>query len=843
MIWDDLMTQDNFIINERVQILYSKAFASISTALIAALLFSVIFRDQIAQPVLMVWLSFMFIITLFRYWLLLDYRDNKEQFDNHESFENKFIYSTGLVGAGWAFFIFMGINLPVFEYHIYSLLLLVAIISIAAPIFSSSIKTVYAYIGSPLIVTIPYLLLQGGDDIALGLALIVFAIVVIRSSNSIYNTLIENFISRFQAQELAENLTQLRHEKSSAEERMQGIMDYSPAAIYLKDIDGHFIFLNKKVADLHQMSRIEMIGKTLHDILPKETADEMRRNDIEVISLEKPIKYEENTPQKDGLHHYISIKFPLFDKDGVVNAIGGVSTDITERFRIEESLRISQQRLLLHRDQSPLGLIEWNTDFEFVDWNPAAERIFGYTREEVLGHHVTSKILPESSRQAVDKIWNELLENKGRTYSVNENITKNGQIILCEWHNTALIDQDGNVIGVSSLVDDVTEREQNEVTLRQSQKMDAIGKLTGGIAHDFNNMLGVILGFSELLKDQLDTDDIQKIKYCDEILNAGERAKKLTSKLQDFSRKTPSLTETVELNKVLESMQHMLEKTLTHRIKLNFEFAEDLWDILLDKSRLEDAVLNICINSMHAMPDGGSLTLRTTNISLSHLDRGSVGIKPGDYVLLTISDTGVGMSDDVQQKIFEPFFTTKGTDGMGLGMSQVYGFIQQSGGNIEVFSGLDKGTRIALYIPRQSENEIVISEGHNHDSVELPSGHEVILVVDDEIALLDLTKEILSSHGYHVLRAQSAESALEILENTSVDLIVSDVIMPGMDGYSLANEVEKLYPNIKIQIISGYSDEHNKNLMNDKLHQQRIEKPFSAEQLLVRVRYLLDGGI
>lgn len=836
------MGQDKSVVAELVRILYSRAFTSISTALIAALIVASIFREQIAWPVLLSWLGFMFIITLFRYWLLLDYKQKKDNTLNHEKFENRFIYSTGLVGAGWAFFIMLGLNLPVFEYRIYSLLLLVAIIAVAAPIFSSSIKTVYAYIGFPLITSIPFLIAQGGDDIALGLALIVFAVVVIRSSNSIYNTLIDNFISRFQAQELAVSLKQLRHEQSVTEQRMQGILDYSPAAIYVKDLDGHFTFVNQKVVDLHQMKREEIIGKTLHDILPKDIADEINKNDVDVINTGKPLKYEESAPQDDGLHHYLSIKFPLLDETGVINAIGGVSTDITERFRIEETLRISQQRLLLYREQSPVGVIEWNPDFEFLDWNPAAERIFGYTKEDVLGQHITKRILPESARQAVDKVWGELLSNKGGTYSLNENITKDGRTILCEWHNTPLVDHDGNVIGATSLVDDVTDREKNEEALRQSQKMDAIGKLTGGIAHDFNNMLGVILGFSELLKEGLKNDDPKQIKYCNEILNAGERARKLTSKLQDFSRKNPSYTETVDLNELLNDMQHLLEKTLTRRIKLEFELDENLWHVLLDKSRLEDAILNICINSMHAMPDGGSLVLKTSNMHFSDLDIHNENISSGDYILLSISDSGTGMSKEVQQKMFEPFYTTKGTEGTGLGMSQVYGFIQQSGGNIQVFSEPRHGTRIALYIPRQQETEIVRLEKSKVDSEKLPSGSEIILVVEDETALLDLTEEILTTYGYKVLRAESAEQALDVLKSKPVDLMLSDVIMPGMDGYSLANEVEKCYPGIKIQMVTGFSDGHNINLANDELHQQRIHKPFSSELLLGRIRNLLDEG-
>jgi PAS domain S-box-containing protein len=836
----ELMKQDNAITTERVRILYGKAFASISTALAGVFIFAYIFREQIASPVLVSWVGFMIIVALVRYWLLFDYNKNKQNTPYHDKFEKRFTYATGLVGVGWAFFIVSGLNLPAFEYRVYSLLLLTALVALSVPIFSSSVKTIYFYITPSLIISIPLLLSRGGDDTALGVALIIFTAMVIRSSKDIYNTLNDSLVLRYQTQEQTEDLKQLRHEKSVTEQRMQGVMDNSPAVIYVKDIDGRFSFVNQEFLKLFHLQREDIIGKTLHDVFPKEIADEMRRNDVEVQESGKPLKYEEVAPHDDGPHNYISIKFPLFDEAGVLYAVGGVSTDITERFRIEESLRISQQRLLLHREQSPVGVIEWNTDFEFLDWNPAAEKIFGFTKDEVVGKHITDRILPESARSAVNKVWKDLLANKGGTYSLNENITKDERTILCEWHNTPLVDHDGNVIGVTSLVDDVTERQKSEEELRHSQKMDALGKLTGGIAHDFNNMLGVILGYSELLKECVSNDDPKLIKYTDEIINAGERARKLTSKLLAFSRKAPSSAETTYINELLHGMQHMLEKTLTPRIKLILELDEKLWPVWIDKARLEDAILNMSINSMHAMPDAGTLTLRAYNMHLADSDIHNIDITSGDYVLLSVSDTGIGMSREIQQKMFEPFFTTKGDGGTGLGMSQVYGFIQQSGGNIQVFSESGHGTRITLYIPRHQESEAARPEESTTDSVELPSGQETILVVDDEVALLSLTKEILTKYGYTVLSAESAEQALEILNSKSVDLLLSDVIMPNIDGYQLATEVEKRYPMIKIQMASGFSDEHKMNLVNNKLHQQRLHKPFSSEELLRRIRELLD---
>jgi len=601
------------------------------------------------------------------------------------------------------------------------------------------------------------------------------------------------------------------------------------------------------------LNNVKITGKTEFDT---KLALGVQKNLTELLSiLNKAIGKISREQKQVILDRWIKIKFPekadytlVFQILAAAIAlilmfslwVHRLTREVNLRIAAEETSKLSHQRLLLHREHAPVGVIEWNTDFEFLDWNPAAERIFGYTKEEVLGHHITETILPESARPAVDIVWENLLGNKGGAYSLNENTTKDGRTILCEWHNTPLVDHGGKVIGVTSLVDDVTDRKRIEDNLRQTQKMEALGKLTGGIAHDFNNMLGVILGFSELLKNNLDKGNPKLDKYCSEIYNAAERARKLTSKLLDFSRKDPSASEVTYINKLLLGMQHMLEKTLTYQIKLEFHLEDNLWPVMLDTARLEDAILNICINSMHSMPNGGTLTVNTSNTNLTTIDVSQYDIPPGQYVLLSISDTGTGMSQEVQQRIFDPFFTTKGSEGTGLGLSQVYGLIQHSDGKIQVYSEPDQGTRIVIYLPRLNEPSTSLSETHDHQSEELPSGTESILVVDDEVALLELTNEILTSHGYVVYRAEGAKEALAILEKTHIDLMLSDVVMPGINGYQLASEVTKRYPDVKIQIASGFTDKLNKDTDNDVLHQQRLSKPYNSKQLLGRIRKLMD---
>lgn len=825
-----------------MRILYETIFRQNVTTFAATFIIAYIYREQFSPQLIFAWACFMFFGIGLRYLCLLYYKRNADKLADHRTFENYYGYASGVVGLGWAVYIVASLNLPSFTYRIYSIMLLAALVGSAVPVLMSSLKAMFAYIAAPVIVSIPLLFLLGGEDSATGVAVVIYSLIIIRSGKYNYQTLVHSISERIHNQNLVKELEQTRHEKSESENRMQSIMDYAPAAIYVRDIDGKYTFLNQKVADIHGLPREQIIGKTLFDVLPEDTADKVHKNDIEVINAGKPMEYEESVPLPDGLHHFISIKFPLFDEAGKVTAMGGVSTDISERFRIEESLRISQQRLLLHREQSPLGIIEWNTDFEITGWNPAAQQIFGYTEEEVLGYHISERILHKDCQPTADKIWKKLLANEGGGHRINENLTQDGRSILCEWHNSPLISEEGKVIGVTSVVDDITERQKNEESLRHSLKMDAIGKLTGGIAHDFNNMLCVILGFSEQIKEGIADNDPDILKYNEEIINAGERARKLTSKLLEFSRKAPSSAETTHLNTQIHGIQHMLEKTLTPRIELVFDLDENLWPVWLDSTRLEDAILNLCINAMHAMTDGGKLSVATYNMPLTDSDTQNMEIEAGDYVLLSVSDTGVGMSREIQQKIFDPFFTTKGTDGTGLGLSQVYGFVQQAGGIIQVYSEPDHGTRVAIYFPRYLQSGVDSSEASRAETENLGLSQETILVVDDEAVLLELSDRILSKQGYKVLRAESAEQALVVLENESVDLLLSDVIMPGMDGYELATEVEKLYPEVKIQMVSGFSGERNANSTNEALFERQIQKPYSSKLLLSKIRQLLDEG-
>jgi len=474
-------------------------------------------------------------------------------------------------------------------------------------------------------------------------------------------------------------------------------------------------------------------------------------------------------------------------------------------------------------------------------FNKSAEKMFGYRNDEIAGKNV-NVLMPEPYQSTHDAI-------------LHQYVTTGEKHIIGYGRDLPALHKDGSVFSIHLSVNelpqnasgerlfigsclDITLLKEQEQQLRHSQKMDALGKLTGGIAHDYNNMLGVILGYSELLIDKLSGDPKLK-KYITEIHHAGQRGAKLTQKLLAFSRQKTSSSDVTNINILLENNRNMLEKTLTARIQLIYELGVDLWPVQLDKGDLEDAVLNMCINSMHAIEHSGRLILSTKNCELSKKDIENLNLErePGDYICLNVCDTGAGINEDTVMRIFDPFYTTKGDRGNGLGLSQVYGFVNRSMGSIKVESEIGVGSCFTLYFPRYvgekaSQDRMLKSS----DSVE---GSETILVVDDEPSLRSLLNEMLTSHGYSVVLAERAEQAIEILKKHHVDLVLSDVIMPGMNGYKLAEYITEHYPGIKVQLASGYSD-NTHNSEQRELHNNILNKPFERNKLLTRLRQVFD---
>jgi len=397
-------------------------------------------------------------------------------------------------------------------------------------------------------------------------------------------------------------------------------------------------------------------------------------------------------------------------------------------------------------------------------------------------------------------------------------------------------------------VSDISERKQAEEKMavlqeqfRQSQKLEAIGRLAGGIAHDFNNILAIIQGYSELCLFKIAKEDPMR-EDIQAIIKAGKRAANLVGQLLIFSRRQAMEMKVIELNSLLQNLEKMLRRVIGEDVELVTVLADNLGRVKGDSGQIEQILLNLAVNARDAMPSGGKLTIETANVTLDEtFRRNPIGLKPGHYVMISMTDTGLGLTQKVKEQIFEPFFTTKEIGkGTGLGLSIVYGIVKQSGGHILVDSGLGKGTTFRIYLPRVDE---VVGEVEEKEVSGLPCGNETILVVEDEEEVRKLTARILRKQGYNVLEASQGKEAFSLCEEQEgpIHLMVTDVLMPGLTGAELAKRFTQLYPEMKVLYMSGYtSDRFAIGHGNLEKGMEFIQKPFSIDRLAKKIREVLD---
>lgn len=539
--------------------------------------------------------------------------------------------------------------------------------------------------------------------------------------------------------------------------------------------------------------------------------------------------------------HYVTSTFPLTNGQFAL-----LFRDISESKKIEKALSDSEENLRKAQEVAHLASWEWNVSNGDVKWSDEQYRMLGLDLGEISpSYEYYLNAINREDRAYTLQMVEKALAGEGEYDLEYRIIRKDGEERIVHTRATVERDADGNLLRIIGTAQDITERKHREEEkirlhreLSQSHKMEALGKLTGEVAHEYNNMLAIMLGFSQLLQESF-VDNPKVFKYAGEIQLAGNRAAKLTNKLLTFSQGKTQVAQSINLNNLLQQQHHMLEKTLTVSIDLVYELQENLWLVWIDGSDMEDAILNMCINAMYAMNDCGQLTIETHNKNINSSDAASLNIIAGDYVLFSITDTGCGISKENKGKIFDPFFTTKGYSGTGLGLSIVYGFVQNSGGIISVNSVEGEGTKFTLYFPRyngaHSKNKIVIETPPKDTLLK----NKTILIVDDEPALVKLTQEILTAQGFIIFSAGDATQALRILEHESIDLMICDVILPGINGFQLAVIAKDEYPDIKIQLISGFAGDRNKNMATKDLQENMLRKPFNSKDLLKKMHTLL----
>ena len=619
-------------------------------------------------------------------------------------------------------------------------------------------------------------------------------------------------------------------------------------AVITTDEKGNVSHMNPVAESLTGWSLQEAQGKSLKTIFPIVNAStrETIENPVDKVIATGEVIYLSNHTtliSKSGREYQIADSAaPIRDNHHILGMVL-VFNDVTEQYQMRQELKDRSTLLKKVTDRVP-GLVyqfvlSKNGSMSFPYMSDAVNELYHLSHEEVLED--VNRVFSLTHPDDVELLNNSILESAATfapwklEYRIRDS---DGNVRWLYGDSVPEKTDDGGVLW-HGFVTDITAKKETEESLRRSQKMDALGKLTGGVAHDYNNMLGVILGYSELIETMVH-DQPKLIGYIHEIQHAGERGVKLTKKLLTFSRQESSENQTVNLNDLLQNSQLMLEKTMTVRISLVFDLDESLWPINLDVSDLEDAVLNLSINAMHAIEGNGQVTFETRNEAINKIDAQQLNMAAGEYVLLSITDTGCGMDSETKERVFDPFFTTKGELGTGLGLSQVYGLVQRSQGSIKIYSEPEHGSRFTLYFPRYYVNELEKTQSEEGEVSNL-SGNQTILVVDDESALEKLTSHILREQGYHVFSANSGEEALLILEKESVDLLLSDVIMPEMDGYQLAAVVHEKYPDVKIQLASGFSDERHVDSTNLSLQQNLLHKPYHSKKLLLRIHELING--
>ncbi len=517
----------------------------------------------------------------------------------------------------------------------------------------------------------------------------------------------------------------------------------------------------------------------------------------------------------------------------------GIIRDITQRQQAEAALKETNAKLEAVIETSPLAITLLDIEGKVLGWNPAAERIFGWKAEEVLGAPIP--IVAEAERAEFLQSLARAAQGDAESGVERRRMRKDGSFVDLNVWTAPVRNRNGEVSALLGILADVTQRKLLEEQFRRAQKMEAVGRLAGGIAHDFNNVLTVITGYGQMALEQ-SVNDPQLQAELEEVLKAADHASALTGQLLVFSRHKVVNRELLDLNEVVTRLEKMLRRIIGEDIELVIAPEAGLGRVLGDAAQMEQVIMNLVVNARDAMPGGGRLTIETANVELdSWYVQTHMGVQEGEYVMLAISDTGKGIAPEARAQLFEPFFTTKERGkGTGLGLSTVYGIVKQSGGDIWVYSEPGHGATFKIYLPRMAETSL--SEKPVGEAATLERGVETVLLVEDEAGVRVLVREILRQSGYTVLEATDVDHALRICQEhpEPIHLLLTDVVMPIMSGRELAERAAAIRPELKVLYMSGYTDTivvHHGVTSRDT---QFLQKPFTPKTLARKVREALD---
>jgi PAS domain S-box-containing protein len=634
------------------------------------------------------------------------------------------------------------------------------------------------------------------------------------------------------------------------------LVEQLPAGVFRKDSEGRYVLVNSWFCHLRGKTPNELLRKKPAELAALETETHAAarlliqgaKHHEQIMRTGQPMVMEEQYPGADGKTLYFHVmKSPVFGPDGRVIGSQGILMDVTEAKRAEAELNFERNLLRALMDKTDDGIYFKDLKSRFIRSSESMARRFGLqSAGELVGKHDGDFFSDEHAKEAFKDEQTIMRTGEPILGKVEKETWPDGHVTWALSSKIPFRNVQGEIIGTIGISKDITGLKHtqealrlSEEQLRQSQKMEAVGRLAGGVAHDFNNMLTVINGYCGMALQK--KEEVQPIrKNIEEILKAADRASSLTNQLLAFSRKQVLQPRVLQLNEVVRGMEKMLRRMIGEDVELSTTFDSALGNVKADPGQIEQVIMNLAVNARDAMPRGGKLTISTANATIDQKTKfRNRTLETGEYVMLAISDNGVGMTDDVKAHLFEPFFTTKGLGkGTGLGLATCHGIICQSGGDIRVYSEPNSGTTFRIYLPR---TDATLEPVATEDLENLPAGTETILVVEDDPSVRELAVIILRNCGYQVQESHNAFEALALIKrNPQFDLVVTDVIMPQMSGKELYEQIKSDLPQIKVLLMSGYTDDAlaHHGVLDEGLF--FLEKPFSPAKLARKVRETLD---
>jgi len=625
-----------------------------------------------------------------------------------------------------------------------------------------------------------------------------------------------------------------------SEQRLATIFREMPAVIAITDLeDGRLIDINEACERVLGYARDEIIGRRSEELsifvspgTREQYVSEMRR--LGRLSGREMVVRDKRGLEVHGLVSAVPVEV------GGRRCLLNVFSDISVLKRAEHALRESEERFRALYEQAPIAYQSLDAEGRFLDVNPSWQQILGYSREEVIGRSFAEFLAPKYVERFRHSF--PLFKAAGETHNVEfEMLRKDGARVLVSFDGRIGRFADGSFQRTHCALQDVTERRRLEEQFRQAQKMETIGRLAGGVAHDFNNLLTAIIGHASFAMDSLSPLDRTR-DDIEQVLQSAERASSLTRQLLAFSRRQVIEPRVINLNGLILNMDRMVRRLIGEDMELVTLPASDLGLVRADPGQIEQALVNLIVNARDAMPGGGRLTIETSNVTLDEqYVQSHPGATVGDHVMLAVSDTGTGMSDEVKAHLFEPFFTTKEVGkGTGLGLATVYGIVKQHQGNIWAYSELGVGTSFKIYLPRVSAQAERLPR--RDEAGFLPQGHETVLLVEDEPSVRAVATRILREQGYNVIESANGEEALRLARAYPgpIHLLVSDVVMPQMGGKDLAERLLLKRPDMAVLFVSGYTDDAIVHRGIVSRSAAFLQKPFTASSLARKVRQVLD---